>query len=814
MWGLRKIFGGGNDDEDAQDQQGSTIENSKHEVVSEIELEADHSLVTPSPATSTEIEDTTNDTDATKGSAALEEPSACEVIVEDGQDNSQSKDLKHTFTEARSNIVLDKVGSGIATQDEPRLEDVEHKTAPEIADVETTAESPQDPLKNSSTESCFDTSEPSKSSFDMPQTTEADGGNFLQPASGGSTTSSREEKNSPGDVDTGAASDVQAAQDDRCDVDQQGKISSESDDLPPSNQSRDTQSSKNPVNSDVTAADKPLVVDVSTGVSVESGPTARSPLPTTLDVPKDAAGEEWVAAGRKSKKTNKKDSNTSRDARANKHSSTADSSVGVPVSGGNTRGSNKGATVTSPSVPGTVIRRPNGSRILLLADVQGYLSSINYWAKKTSATHVVCTGTFGFFPTTWGHRVPVRQHSNRDGATSAGATRAGSSNELAMFVNGDRRFGVPVYTVWGPSDDLDTVLRFRSGDYSVGNLFILDEHHTYAIDGLRLLGLGGGFETGKLLDGGEGNDSTIAGGEGTMWTTLLQIGELLSTARKALKPSEARLLVSNCNPFVDTPFITILATELQASVVVMPQTHTTQCTVVTHAAVRTFDAMTTAMSSCANEVQTMWAQVSDQVREMATPEYFALIDRAVTCTEVRPSQFHFKHALHVGALSMSARNAAVLNVTAFATVAVEPWGPGVDYAKLRSAERNRQVKKDDGRAIGAHRHASGDSSAKRSYHKAHKIEIVPTNGSWGKGGPPSMNDVSDFMQPNQSKYISMPRGKSIKVVVSFHSEDTMNAVIQSAQESLLGKKVTVRPFVQHHHHQQPHTQRQSRHPSK
>lgn len=99
--------------------------------------------------------------------------------------------------------------------------------------------------------------------------------------------------------------------------------------------------------------------------------------------------------------------------------------------------------------------------------------------------------------------------------------------------------------------------------------FIRQHDHTEPCNSVRsihracLCACTGGFDAGKLLDGGEGNESTIAGGEGAMWTTLLQIGELLTTARRALKPSEARLLVSNCNPILDTPFVTILATELQ-----------------------------------------------------------------------------------------------------------------------------------------------------------------------------------------------------------------------------------------------------------
>jgi len=48
---------------------------------------------------------------------------------------------------------------------------------------------------------------------------------------------------------------------------------------------------------------------------------------------------------------------------------------------------------------------------------------------------------------------------------------------------------------------------------------------------LRLFGLGGAVVSHKLFDNGQGN-ATIAGGMGTMWTTMLQIGELVDTAQK------------------------------------------------------------------------------------------------------------------------------------------------------------------------------------------------------------------------------------------------------------------------------------------
>jgi hypothetical protein len=64
---------------------------------------------------------------------------------------------------------------------------------------------------------------------------------------------------------------------------------------------------------------------------------------------------------------------------------------------------------------------------------------------------------------------------------------------------------------------------------------------------LRLLGLGGAVVMHKLFDNGEGR-TTIAGGQGTMWTTLLQMGELVDTAHRVYDPTETRIFVTHASP--------------------------------------------------------------------------------------------------------------------------------------------------------------------------------------------------------------------------------------------------------------------------
>jgi hypothetical protein len=124
-------------------------------------------------------------------------------------------------------------------------------------------------------------------------------------------------------------------------------------------------------------------------------------------------------------------------------------------------------------------------------------------------------------------------------------------SELSQFISGKFTLDVPVYTVWGACEDVRVLERFRSGEYKVPNLHIIDEASSRLLDiggiKLRLLGLGGAVVMHKLFDNGEGR-TTIAGGQGTMWTTLLQMGELVDTANRVYDPTETRVFVTHASP--------------------------------------------------------------------------------------------------------------------------------------------------------------------------------------------------------------------------------------------------------------------------
>ena len=123
-------------------------------------------------------------------------------------------------------------------------------------------------------------------------------------------------------------------------------------------------------------------------------------------------------------------------------------------------------------------------------------------------------------------------------------------SELPQFLNRTYKLDVPVYTVWGACEDVSVLEKLRSGEYKVDNLHVIDESHSRLLDvggvKLRLLGLGGAVVMHKMFDNGEGR-TTIAGGQGTMWTTILQIGELIDTASRVFDMTETRVLITHAS---------------------------------------------------------------------------------------------------------------------------------------------------------------------------------------------------------------------------------------------------------------------------
>lgn len=237
------------------------------------------------------------------------------------------------------------------------------------------------------------------------------------------------------------------------------------------------------------------------------------------------------------------------------------------ATGGNT-GLPPGAAPLLPN-NGRIIQN-GGVRILCVADVRGNLKSLNDLAKQARADHIIHTGDFGFYDGTSLERIAektlkhVAQYSplisesvKKTIAASNGPVKPRFNHtefplsELPLFLNGSCKLDVPVYTVWGACEDVRVLEKFRSGEYKVDKLHVIDEARSMLLEvggvKLRLLGLGGAVVMHKLFDNGEGR-TTIAGGQGTMWTTLLQMGELVDTANRVYDPTETRIFITHASP--------------------------------------------------------------------------------------------------------------------------------------------------------------------------------------------------------------------------------------------------------------------------
>jgi hypothetical protein len=75
-------------------------------------------------------------------------------------------------------------------------------------------------------------------------------------------------------------------------------------------------------------------------------------------------------------------------------------------------------------------------------------------------------------------------------------------SQFPHLLSGAITFPVPVFTVWGLIEDVRVLEKFRTGEYEVHNLSVLDEVSSRVIDvggvKLRLFGLGGAVAPHKL----------------------------------------------------------------------------------------------------------------------------------------------------------------------------------------------------------------------------------------------------------------------------------------------------------------------------
>ncbi|RXW21172.1 hypothetical protein EST38_g4664 [Candolleomyces aberdarensis] len=298
-------------------------------------------------------------------------------------------------------------------------------------------------------------------------------------------------------------------------------------------------------------------------------------------------------------------------------------------------------------------------RILCVADIRGRLSALNDLAREANAKAIIHTGDFGFFEsssldkindrtlrhlTMYSPLIPSAQRthllSNDNPPSVIRATvNIELLSEFPLLLAGQIKLQVPVYTVWGACEDVAVIEKFRSGAYSIENLHILDEATTRCLDvggvKLRLLGLGGAFVPHKLFDNGDGN-ATIAGGQGTMWTTALQIGELVDTAQRVFDQSETRLFVSHASPGREG-IIAQLALVLKADLTISAGLHFRYSTSYNEFSVQgDYEGFRHKLSLGKESFDKVWETVKSQVDAVIDDNQRILLEKALSVVERLP----------------------------------------------------------------------------------------------------------------------------------------------------------------------------------
>ncbi|KAF8161781.1 hypothetical protein K438DRAFT_2025711 [Mycena galopus ATCC 62051] len=299
-------------------------------------------------------------------------------------------------------------------------------------------------------------------------------------------------------------------------------------------------------------------------------------------------------------------------------------------------------------------------RVLCIADIRGRLSALNDLAREANAHAIIHTGDFGFFEANSLERIndrtlrhltmysPLISSSQRTHLLSPdnppavirSTVNISLLSEFPLLLSGTLKLKVPVYTVWGACEDVLVIEKFRSGSYAIENLHILDEATTRCLDlggvKLRLLGLGGALVPHKMFDNGDGN-ATIAGGQGTMWTTALQIGELVDTAQRVFDPTETRLLVTHASPGREG-IMAQLALVAKADLTVSAGLHFRYATSYNEFSVQgDFDGFRQKLAAGKEGFDKVWESVKSQVDAVIDEHQRVLLDKALSVVERLPT---------------------------------------------------------------------------------------------------------------------------------------------------------------------------------
>ena len=215
-------------------------------------------------------------------------------------------------------------------------------------------------------------------------------------------------------------------------------------------------------------------------------------------------------------------------------------------------------------------------RFLLLSDTHGKLGIINELAADVQADTVIHAGDFGFYDDGSYERLSDRElrlqikHSDLPSTDKerifalprkeriAASRKECPLSELPLYIEGRRRFEVPVYAVWGNHEDQYVVGKFFGGELEVENLRVLTGRNVYRVGPALVYGVGG-----NLLAGSKFLQRPIAGGAGKIWSTLGQYADLIETIEGQADQPATRIFVSHVSPGKE-PFVELVAARTRA----------------------------------------------------------------------------------------------------------------------------------------------------------------------------------------------------------------------------------------------------------
>ena len=277
-------------------------------------------------------------------------------------------------------------------------------------------------------------------------------------------------------------------------------------------------------------------------------------------------------------------------------------------------------------------------RFLLLSDTHGKLGIINELAAGVRADAVIHAGDFGFYDDESYERLSNRElrlqikHSDLDSTDKqriltlpheeriAAARKECPLSELPLYIEGRRRFAVPVYAVWGNHEDKHVVEGFFRGELEVENLHVLTGRNVFHVGPALVFGVGGNF-----LAGSKFLQRPIAGGAGKIWSTLRQCSDLIENIEGQADQPGIRIFVSHVSPGKE-PFVELVAARTRADFTVSGHMGAPTCMVWNHFAISSLEEAERGLQVGLEEVRNACLRASPTEAKWAE-EAFALIGR-------------------------------------------------------------------------------------------------------------------------------------------------------------------------------------------